>query len=89
MRRRFAGLAIALVLALAGCGPDTKHEILKKAENVETKADLEAALGAPDDRHKVGPIETWIYGASDGDVTFVITGESVRLTGDDATPMSR
>jgi len=79
MRRRFTGLAVALVLALAGCGPDTKHEILKKAENVETKADLETALGAPDDRYKVGPVETWIYGASNGEVTFVITGERVRL----------
>ena len=79
MKRRFAGLAVALVLALAGCGPDTKHEILKKAESVGTKADLEAALGAPDDRHKVGPVETWIYEASDGEVTFVITGEIVRL----------
>jgi hypothetical protein len=79
MRRRFAGLAVALVIALAGCGPDTKHEILKKAESVETKADLEAALGAPDDRHKVGPIETWTYEVSDGEVTFVIAGETVRL----------
>jgi hypothetical protein len=79
MKRRFAGLAVALVLALAGCGPDTKHEILEKAENVETKADLEAALGAPDDRDKVGPIETWTYEVSDGEVTFVITGETVRM----------
>ncbi len=79
MRRRFAGLAVALVLALVGCGPDTKHEILKKSEGVETKADLEAALGAPDDRDKVGPIETWTYEVSDGEVTFVITGETVRM----------
>ena len=79
MKRRFAGLAVALVLALFGCGPDTKHEILKKTENVETKADLEEALGAPDDRNKVGPIETWTYEASDGEVTFVITGKTVRL----------
>ena len=79
MKRRFAGLAVALVLALVGCGPDTKHEILKKTENVETKADLEEAIGAPDGRHKVGPIETWVYEASDGEVTFVITGETVRM----------
>jgi hypothetical protein len=79
MKRRFAGLAIALILALVGCGPDTKHEILKKTENVETKADLEEALGPPDDRNKVGPIETWVYEASDGEVTFLITGETVRI----------
>jgi hypothetical protein len=79
MSRKLAGLAVALVLAIVGCGPDTKHEILKKVENIQTKADLEGALGAPDDRNKVGPIETWTYEASDGEVTFVITGKTVRL----------
>jgi hypothetical protein len=68
-----------LALALAACGPPTKHEILSKAENAETKAELEAALGAPDERDKVGPLERWTYRAEDGVVTFVITGETVRL----------
>ncbi|HKJ25550.1 MAG TPA: hypothetical protein VKB65_12045 [Myxococcota bacterium] len=78
MRRLTAGLA-ALALALAACGPPSKHEILSKAEHARTKADLETALGAPDDRDKMGPLETWTYVARDGEVTFVITGDTVRL----------
>jgi hypothetical protein len=78
MRRLTAGLA-ALGLALAACSPDSKHDILSKAEDARTKAELEAALGAPDDRDKMGPLETWTYHASDGEVTFVITGDTVRL----------
>jgi len=78
MRRTTAALA-ALALAIVACGPDSKHEILGKAEHARTKADLEAALGAPDDRDKMGPIETWTYVARDGEVTFVITGDTVRL----------
>ena len=78
MRKTTAALA-ALALAIAACGSDTKHEILSKSEDAETMAELEAALGAPDDRHKMGPIETWTYRASDGEVTFLITGERVRL----------
>jgi len=78
MRRFTAGLA-ALTLALAACAPDSKHDILSKAENARTKTELEAALGSPDDRDKVGPLETWTYLARDGKVTFVITGDTVRL----------
>jgi hypothetical protein len=71
-------LAAAVLWGLA-CAPETKHDLLEKAKSVETKADLEEALGAPDDRHKLGPIETWTYEASDGRVTFLITGENVTL----------
>ena len=79
MRNVTLGLA-ALALAIAACSPfDTKHDILTKAEDARTKQDLESALGAPDDRDKVGPIETWTYRARDGEVTFVITGDTVRL----------
>jgi hypothetical protein len=78
MRRLTAALA-ALALAIAACSPDTKHDMLSKTEDVETMKELEAALGAPDDRTKMGPIETWTYRASDGEVTFLITGERVRL----------
>lgn len=69
----------AAVLALAACGEPTKKDILDKAENIETKADLEEALGAPDDISKVGPLERWTYQAEDGRVTFIITGERVSL----------
>jgi hypothetical protein len=78
MRRLTASLA-ALALVVTACGPPTKHEILTKTEHVRTKADLESALGAPDDRDKMGPIETWTYDAKDGEVTFLITGDTVRL----------
>lgn len=69
----------AALLAAAGCGPPTKHELLSKAEGAETKTALEAALGAPDDRTKLGPVETWTYRAKDGEVTFVIAGDRVRF----------
>ncbi len=53
MRGRFApalrSLLLVAAVALVGCGPPTKHDIVKKAEGVETKQELEAALGAPDD----------------------------------------
>jgi hypothetical protein len=77
MRRSLRWIVLALLAA--ACAPETKHELLKKAESIETKAELEQALGAPDDRHKLGPIETWTYEASDGRVTFLITGENVTL----------
>lgn len=86
MRRWLAmGLAAAL-LGAAACGPPTKHDLLAKAEGAETRQQLEAALGAPAERSKLGPIETWKYFAKDGDVTFVIAGDRVRFeaTGGDS-----
>ena len=44
-----------------------------------TKAELEQMLGPPDDRNKLGPIETWTYEVSDGKVTFLIAGDTVQL----------
>ena len=83
MRGRFASalgsLLLVAAVAFVGCGPPTKHEIVKKAEGVETKQELEAALGAPDDIEKLGPIERWTYSASDGAVEYVITGDAVAL----------
>jgi len=32
---------------------------------------------------KLGPIETWTYHAKDGEVTFLITGDVVRLQATD------
>ena len=70
---------IAFALLALGCGPKTKHDILSRAEQVGTKAELERALGAPDEQDKLGPLEVWTYDASDGSVTFLITGEKVTL----------
>jgi len=75
---RWIALTSILLLALA-CARETKHDLLKKAELVTTRAELEQRLGAPDDRNKLGPIETWTYQASDGKVTFLITGDTVQL----------
>jgi hypothetical protein len=69
----------ASVLVLAACGEPTKEDILKKAEGVATKAELEQRLGRPSDIAKVGPIETWTYKAKNGEVVFLITGERVAL----------
>jgi hypothetical protein len=79
--RGIAAAVLACVVAIAplGCGPPSKDGILEKSEAVETKAELRDALGAPDERDKLGPVETWTYQASDGSVTFLITGDSVSL----------
>ena len=75
---RYAVLA-AVLFAITGCGEPTKQEILGKAEKVSTRSELESALGRPDDISKMGPIEKWTYKASNGDVVFVLTGDSVAL----------
>ncbi len=81
-KARFAAMALATLL-VAAC-EDSKQDILVKAENAATRAELKQALGDPDDVAKVGPIETWTYDASNGEVTFLITGDRVTLkaTGD-------
>ena len=66
-------------VAVLGCGPPSQHDILKQAEGVETKQELEAKIGAPDEVDKLGPLEKWTYRASDGEVEFVITGDNVGL----------
>jgi hypothetical protein len=82
-------LLLVAAVALVGCGPRTQHDILSKAEGIETKQELEAALGPPDDIDKLGPIEKWTYTASDGEVEFVITGDRIALeTTDDDRPSS-
>jgi hypothetical protein len=70
---------LASLSILVGCGDPSKADLLKKAEGVQTKAQLEDALGEPDDLSKVGPVEQWIYNAKDGKVVFVITGDKVAM----------
>ncbi len=81
MRRFLATLALGAALAFGACGGGqmTKQEITKKAEGIRTKAELEKKLGKPSSFNKIGPLETWSYKASDGDVIFIITGDTVRL----------
>ncbi len=75
-----ARLAAALLIALLlGACEDNKQEILAKAENATSKAELLDALGDPDDVVKVGPIESWTYRAANGEVVFLITGDRVAL----------
>jgi len=77
MRRDIVALAL-IGLALVGCSR-TKEDVLHKAENVKTRADLESRLGRPDDIAKLGPVERWTYKASNGEVVFVIVGDTVTL----------
>ncbi len=80
MLTRLAGAAgVDLVLLLSGDGEPSKHEIIKKAESAETKAQREKALGAPDDIGKVGPVEKRTYRAADGEVMRLIIGDRVSL----------
>lgn len=80
MRYSFKVVVAALaLLALAACGDPSKGEIIKKAENASTKAELEKALGAPTEVDKVGPLEKWTYKASDGAVVFAIIGDTVTM----------
>ncbi len=80
MRRLTVGVAAcATLLTLAACGEPTKQELVDRARQAETRQQLEDALGNPDDLSKMGPVETWTYTASDGSVTFIITGDSVAL----------
>ncbi|NQW12196.1 MAG: hypothetical protein HQ481_20210 [Alphaproteobacteria bacterium] len=67
---------LAASLALAGCLHETKADIIKKAGDAATAEQLRAALGEPDELNKAGPLEEWIYDASDGIVRFpVIAGQ--------------
>ena len=79
MNKFARALAIGMLLVLAACGKPTKEELVRKSENVKTKAELEAVLGRADDITKVGPLETWRYKGSNGDVLFIITGDTVQL----------
>jgi hypothetical protein len=75
--RALAVVALA-VLALVGCSR-TKEDVLEKAEAVKTRSELESRLGRPDDIAKLGPMERWTYKASNGEVVFLIVGDTVTL----------
>lgn len=80
MKEKLLILAATLSLALlCGCGGPTTQEVSKKAENIKTKQELERTLGKPTSFSKLGPLETWTYKTTDGEVTFIITGDSVQM----------
>ena len=76
MRVLVGGLAL---LGLMACGRPTKEEIVSKARDIGKRADLERVLGKPDELTKLGPVETWRYTASNGQVIFLIVGDDVTL----------
>ena len=68
-----------IVLGLVACGRASKEEIVAKTRDISRRAELEWALGKPDDITKLGPVETWRYKASNGEVIFLIVGDDVTL----------
>ena len=69
----------ALAFVLVACGPPSKSDIVSKAKDAKTRADLEKVLGKADDVSKLGPIEKWIYKAKDGRVVFILVGDTVTI----------
>jgi len=67
------------VLGLVACGRGTKEDIVSKARDISKRAELERVLGQPDEITKLGPVETWRYKASNGEVIFLIVGDDVTL----------
>jgi hypothetical protein len=76
LRPLVCGLA---VLGLMACGRATKEEIVSKARDIGKRTELERVLGKPDELTKLGPVETWRYKASNGEVIFLIVGDDVTL----------
>ena len=76
--RRLAALAM-IALLLTACGPSSKEDMVARAREVKTRAELERALGRPDDVSKLGPLEKWTYKARNGQVVFVLVGDVVTL----------
>ena len=76
--RRLGGL-LMFALLLTACGRASKEDLVAKAREVKTRAELEGALGKPDDVSKLGPLEKWTYKARNGQVVFVLVGDVVTL----------
>ena len=81
MLRRFGAFAFCflIVFTVTACGPSSKEDMLAKARDVKTRAQLESALGKPDDVSKLGPVEKWTYKAKNGKVVFVLLGDTVTI----------
>ncbi len=74
-----AAAAAAVLLTLAACGEPKKADIIEKARGVETREQLQKKLGKPTEVSKLGPVEQWTYKAKDGQVVFILTGDSVAM----------
>jgi hypothetical protein len=81
MLSRLAAFAICFptIFALTACGPSSKEDMLAKAKGAKTRTQLESALGKPDDVSKLGPVEKWTYKARNGQVVFLLVGETVTI----------
>ena len=79
MRNFILAMSVAMLITLSGCGNGSKQDIVKKAEGASTKSELESRLGKPQDFSSLGPVETWTYKASDGEVAFLIIGDKVTM----------
>jgi hypothetical protein len=53
--------------------------MLAKTREAKTRAQLESALGKPDDVSKLGPLEKWTYKAKNGQVVFILVGDAVTI----------
>lgn len=74
-----AALAATVLLTLTACGDPTKADIIEKARGVETREQLQKKVGKPTEISKLGPVEQWTYKAKDGQVVFILTGDSVAM----------
>ena len=75
-----AAMGLFVAAFLAACGDPSTSDLLKKADGIATKAELEQKLGRPTEISKLGPIEPWTYQAKNGSVSFLITGDRVQLS---------
>jgi hypothetical protein len=71
-----------LALTLAGCGIGGVQDVKAKTEKLETKEQLERALGKPTSVTGGSAFglsaETYVYEASDGTVTFIIVNGKIK-----------
>ncbi len=80
MTRAWAGLLVCVLAVglVVGCSR-SKEDLIQKSRGVGTRAELERALGKPSDISKLGPVERWTYQASNGNVVFLIVGDTVTM----------
>ncbi len=63
----------------SGVRPRDEGRHRLEGAGLSKRAELERVLGQPDEITKLGPVETWRYRASNGEVIFLIVGDDVTL----------